>query len=202
MGSLNLRNPAKISDSEFNASRNVCRPLIDRILRGMSDYSFECLEAQMEAKLAIKQQRGRSTMEEANQLRARLPGSTRKAMDLASERGASNWLTSLPIQEFGFCLHKRAFADVLALRYGWQPSSTPMHCVCGSSFTVQHGLSCSCPKGGYPTIRHNELRDIMASLLTEVCHDVRIEPDLQPLTGENLLMHLQTPLMGPDWILQ
>ena len=183
MGGLNLRNPAKISDSEFNASRNVCRPLIDRILRGMSDYSFECLEAQMEAKLVIKQQRGRSTMEEANELRARLPGSTRKAMDLASERGASNWLTSLPIQEFGFCLHKRAFADALALRYGWQPSSTPMHCVCGSSFTVQHVLSC--PKGGYPTIRHNELRDITASLLTEVCHDVRIEPDLQPLTGEN-----------------
>ena len=104
-------------------------------------------------------------------------------MDLASERGASNWLTSLPIQEFGFCLHKRAFADALALRYGWQPSSTPIHCVCGSSFIVQHVLSC--PKGGYPTIRHNELRDITASLLTEVCHDVRIEPDLQPLTGEN-----------------
>ena len=29
-----------------------------------------------------------------------------------------------------------------------------------------------------------EIRDVTANLLTEVCHDVVIEPDLQPLTGE------------------
>ena len=32
--------------------------------------------------------------------------------------------------------------------------------------------------------RHNELRDFTASLLTEVCHNVAIEPKLQPLDGE------------------
>ena len=41
-----------------------------------------------------------------------------------------------------------------------------------------------CSFGGYPTIRHNELRDIIGSLLSEVCHNVAIEPRLQPLTGE------------------
>ena len=41
-----------------------------------------------------------------------------------------------------------------------------------------------CPTGGFPTIRHNEIRDITASLLTEVCHNVATEPLLQPLTGE------------------
>ncbi len=30
--------------------------------------------------------------------------------------------------------------------------------------------------GGFPTIRHNEIRDITASLLTEVCHNVATEP--------------------------
>ena len=60
MGSLNLRNPAKISDSDFEASRKVCCPLIDRISAGMSDYSFECLEAQLEAKFVIKLQHERS----------------------------------------------------------------------------------------------------------------------------------------------
>ena len=64
------------------------------------------------------------------------------------------------------------------------PPSTPTHCVCGSSFTVQHVLSC--PRGGFPIIRHNELRDLTAHLLTEVCHDVKTEPDLQLLTGETL----------------
>ncbi len=41
-----------------------------------------------------------------------------------------------------------------------------------------------CHMGGFPTIRHNEIRDITASLLTEVCHNVATEPPLQPLTGE------------------
>ena len=35
-------------------------------------------------------------------------------------------------------------------------------------------------------MRHNEVRDITASLLTEVCHGVTIEPHLQPLSGETL----------------
>lgn len=43
-----------------------------------------------------------------------------------------------------------------------------------------------CPTGGFPSIRHNEVRDITASLLSEVCHGVSIEPHLQPLSGETM----------------
>ncbi len=42
------------------------------------------------------------------------------------------------------------------------------------------------PKGGFPTIRHNELRDLTASLLTKVCHNASTELRLQPLSGESL----------------
>ena len=108
-------------------------------------------------------------------------------MDLASEKGASNWLTTLLIQEFGFSLHKGAFVDALALRYGWTPTCVPVSCVCGSPFSVEHVLSC--PRGGFPTLRHNEIHYVTANLPTEVCHDVRIEPDLQPLTGEVMGSH-------------
>ena len=38
----------------------------------------------------------------------------------------------------------------------------------------------------FPIARHNEIRDVTANLLTEVCHDIVIDPDLQPLTGEVL----------------
>ena len=44
----------------------------------------------------------------------------------------------------------------------------------------------SCPKGGYPSIQHNELRDFTASLLAETYHGVAIEPSLQPVTSEVL----------------
>ena len=39
---------------------------------------------------------------------------------------------------------------------------------------------------GFPILRHNEIRDLTVNLLTEVCHDVSVEPALQPLTGEML----------------
>ena len=60
----------------------------------------------------------------------------------------------------------------------------PSHCVCGKQFTIEHALSCSC--GGFPSIRHNELRDLTAQLLTETCHSVGTEPPLQPLGDEQL----------------
>ncbi|XP_064404503.1 uncharacterized protein LOC135349822, partial [Halichondria panicea] len=103
---------------------------------------------------------------------------------LSQEKGASNWLTVLPVEEFGLALHKGAFRDALALQYGWQPNGTPITCACGTNFTVEHALSCA--KGGYPSIRHNEIRDFTANLMSEVCHNVAIEPHLQPITGEIL----------------
>ena len=44
----------------------------------------------------------------------------------------------------------------------------------------------NCPCGGLIIQCHNELGDLTALLLAEVCHDVTTEPVLQPLTGETL----------------
>ena len=49
---------------------------------------------------------------------------------------------------------------------------------------MEHSLSC--PKGGFPSIRHNEVRDTIGCWLSEVCSDVCIEPTLQPITGNTL----------------
>ena len=54
---------------------------------------------------------------------------------------------------------------------------------------IQHAMSCK--KGGeFITIRHNDLCDLTANLLTEVCKDVDIEPQLLPVTGETLKLAL------------
>ena len=47
---------------------------------------------------------------------------------------------------------------------------------------IQHAMSCM--KGRFITISYNDLRDLTASLLTEVCKDVDIEPQLLPVMGE------------------
>ena len=105
-------------------------------------------------------------------------------MDLAQVQGSSSWLTAQSLEEHGFSLHKGAFLDALALWYGWTPSKTPSSCACGASFTIKHMLSC--PRGGFPSLHPNEIRDITATLLSEVCNDVRVEPDLQEVTMEEL----------------
>ena len=61
-------------------------------------------------------------------------------------------------------------------------SYIPSHCVCGKNFTIEHAFSCSC--GGFPSERHNAVRDITVNLLTEVCHNVSVELEPQPLSGE------------------
>ena len=46
----------------------------------------------------------------------------------------------------------------------------------------------SCKKGGFVRLRYNEVRDITATLLSEVCKDVELEPSLLTLNGEEQTM--------------
>ena len=57
----------------------------------------------------------------------------------------------------------------------------PNNVPCGSKFDIEHSMSCE--KGGFVTIRHNDLRDLTAKTL---CYDTEIEPTLVPLSGEDL----------------
>ena len=122
----------------------------------------------------------------------------RRCVELAKEKGSSSWLSVLPLEEHGFYLHKGEFKDALCLRYRWKLGSTPQTCSCGAQFSVDHAMICH--MRGFPTIRPNEIRDITASLLTEVCHNVATEQPLQPLSGRPLLHALPTQMMGLDSI--
>ena len=67
--------------------------------------------------------------------------------------------------------------------------------VVATSFSVEYSLLC--PKDGFPTIQHSEIRDLTANLMSEVCHDVCIEPTLQPITGlSDALAILQKMVLG------
>ena len=79
---------------------------------------------------------------------------------------------------------KGEFRDALCLRFGWQIARLPLSCVRDKTFSVENAFSCPC--GSFPTIRHNEIRDFTANLLSEVCPDVGVEPALQPLDSEPL----------------
>ena len=50
-------------------------------------------------------------------------------------------------------------------------------------------------------MRNNELRDITADLLQEVCSDVQVEPPLQPLSGEHLSLRTANREDSAVWML-
>ena len=97
---------------------------------------------------------------------------TKRMLEFASEKGASTWLTVIPISEMSFKLNKREFKDGLRLRYDWPFSDNPSKCVCGDHAMI-------CRRAGFIIQRHNELHDLEAELLNIVCNDVQIEPVLQ-----------------------
>ena len=105
-----------------------------------------------------------------------LPTKAKRAFELATEKGSSNWLTVIPLKELDYNLNKKAFRDAIKLRYYWEITNTPMLCACGVQFSVDHTMVCQC--GGFIIQRHNELRDLKAEMVRMVCNDVEVEPVL------------------------
>ena len=113
-----------------------------------------------------------------------LPTKAKRAVELATEKGSSNWLTVIPLKELDYNLNKKEFRDAIKLRYDWEITDTPTICAYGDGFSVDHAMVCQ--RGGFIIQRHNELRDLKAGMLRMVCNDVEVEPVLQEVTGETL----------------
>ena len=187
LGGLGIPIPKEMGDQHYTSSIRTCAPLVDIILTPESpdpEQMLCCLSEQTELRSLVAGEKRRCGNEKVVKLRESLCVELQHKMELASEWGASVWLSTLPIKDMGFALHKTAFRDALCLRYGWSFDNLPSHCVCGKTSSMEHLLSC--PRGGFPSIRHNEIWDITADILSEVCHNVTIEPKLQPLSGEHL----------------
>ena len=92
-----------------------------------------------------------------------LPDKTKRAVDLAREKGASNWLTVIPLKDMDFDLNKRKFRVPVRLTNDWPIPHNPSVSVCWNMFTVDHAMICQC--GGLVIQRHNEIRDLQAELL-------------------------------------
>ena len=177
LGGLGIGNAVANVVSVFEASTKVSGPLCAlEALQTAAVGSFS--SRQRQAKAEVHRDQRSQAMLQQTALLACLPPTTQRVVELASEQGASTWLISLPLASLGFHLNKAEFRDGLCLRYDWRLPYLPSHCVCGQLMNVEHALSCSV--GGLPSQRHNHLRDLTATLLTEVASNVGVEPPLMP----------------------
>ena len=116
-------------------------------------------------------------------LRGKMSLKEKRLSDVTQEQGASNWLPTYPSIENGLDLNKQQFWDSIHIRYGWDIKNMPTTCSCGAKLDYQHCISCK--KGGFLTMRHNDVRDLTANILKGVLNDVEVEPQLLPVTGDN-----------------
>ena len=184
LGGLGITNPSADTPFNHDASMKITAPLTALIMDQSPLYSNTTKVEQLRIKKESMKAKKHHQLQAAAELKEKLPNNLQRATNLLSEKGSSSWLSVLPIADHGFALHKSAFRDALCLRYNWHPSNMPLHCTCGKQFLVDHALSR--PHGGFPSICHNELRDITAEL-SEVCHNVGTEPPLLQVTGEHLI---------------
>ncbi len=77
----------------------------------LADYQH----AQQDIKAKVRSDKRVKQKEDARKLQSQLPASPQRSMELSQEKGASTWLTALPIDDHGFALHKPAFRDALSL---------------------------------------------------------------------------------------
>ena len=173
------------ANNELAAAKKMTRMQVDELLLQNTTHQLPTFDEVHKAAIHAKNISARHRSLREGEIFDRLRNESSLAdrqLQLLSSKGVSAWLTALPLKEHGFWLSKRDFRDAMALRYDWQLDAVPVTCVCGGAFSANHAMTCAF--GGYPTVRHNELRDFFGNLLTEVCHNVAVEPKLMPLNGE------------------
>ena len=181
LGGMGIPIPTKRANDEYRASTTITQPLVSSIIDKQAEQKVAKGRAQLQKKAKLEQ--------ETTDVRTKIPQDMRRYMDIAQEKGASSWLTVIPLAEYDLALHKGDFRDALCIRYNWTPDRLPSQCACGQGFGISHAMDC--PTGGFPSRRHNLIRDFTANVMTEVCQGVAIEPHLQPLSGETF-SHLTT----------
>ena len=127
MGGLGMTNPSESGESEYSASIRMSAPLVDKIIA----QSHETPDDADVRKLmhAVRKERDNDLKGKLEELNVSLPVKTQRAVDLACEKGASSWLTAIPLKDMNFDLSKREFRNALRLRYDWPIPDSPSVCV-------------------------------------------------------------------------
>ena len=183
-GGLGIRNPVQVADGEYEASLNITEPLADLIIQQDNDLSKLDRERVSEIKAECSAEKDREFAAEEAEIALALDEKGGRLLKCAQEKGASSWLSALPLKRLGYAINKQEFMDAVCLRYRWKISDMPAHCAYGARNSIEHVMICK--RGGYVSMRHNALRDTEAKILSKVCSDVNIEPLLMPTDAEQV----------------
>ena len=193
-GGMGIPILTELDRKEYSTSVLVTRGLVDAsnsIIDGDKMFEFKStLERQEKDLRRIMEQRVEDYSARRELLIEELSTDVASIFRQLTEPSASNWLSCLPLQKYGFVFHKSDFRDCVRLRYGKEIDRMPDKCAFMAKFDINNALNCHL--GGFINIRHNEIRNFIGGMISRVHNDVQIEPELQPLHDEQF--HLASTL--------
>ena len=118
LGGMGIINPIKAAVEEFKNSVCLAKQLTKKIVEQDKDGSIN-KDSVKEARRGIAKQREKDQQEELQKTLGgeQLGSYEKKRIEMCLEKGASNWLSALPLKGAGFSLNKLEFRDAIALRY-------------------------------------------------------------------------------------
>ena len=140
-GGLGIPIFSEIAYQEYVFSKRVTSQLSMNIKQEATELTLNNNEMKKK-KIEITHEKTKSHEEKLALLRESTTFDQRKTNELSCMKGASSWLTSLPLKAENFVLNKREFHDSIRLRYRWHLKIMPTICVCGKHFSVDHAMSC------------------------------------------------------------
>ena len=156
MGGLGILDCIMTANLEYQNSIEATEQLTEAVFNQNLQYNQDD-EKQCEVMKTIKKRKEYFFTELRSNIigRQSQPEKLKRQLDLLTEKGASSWLTSLPLREYGYLLNKQEFQDAISLRYNLSLSTANRsgHCVCGHPSDINHSLTCKI--GGYVSLRHN-----------------------------------------------
>ena len=134
-GGLGFTDPVVTSSSEYEASVKVTNPVVRQIVdqEHQPPHASEIRTLQLSA----RKQKHDCLIERLEQVNNSLPTRTKRAVELATEKGLSNWLTVIPLKELEYNLNKREFRDAIKVRYDWEITGTPTICAWGDHLKMR-----------------------------------------------------------------
>ena len=164
-GGLAINNPVADACHRWADSRLLSLSLRKKLFAGEAELDFDQSEhaavvSSIKAKRASRYESRRVKLYREN------PG-LKRIIQYASEKGASNIFTTLPLEKYGFAIKaKKDFRDLLCLRYRRPVKRLPSSCVCGAKYSLDHSQICK--RGGFIHMRHDDPKNCFLLACSQV----------------------------------
>ena len=111
MGGLGLVNPVNQSRQEYEASIKATAPFVKQIVKQAVEPPND--EDVADAQRCVRQEKADSARRGLKYVTKSLPLRTQRAVEFTKEKGASCWLSVIPLKEMNFTLNKKEFRDAI-----------------------------------------------------------------------------------------